>query len=108
MLVYKSFLFLLFSCFSCPVAQGSVEAAAESRRREAQAAERLATEAAEVKKSLSDSGGKQRGDVSDFFSSFALSRLTPSLKLLDAVGCDLTVVQTQVTTRKKARSASYA
>eukprot|EP00903_Cladosiphon_okamuranus_P009562 g9104.t1 len=42
--------------------EGSVEAAAASRRRDAQTAERLATEAAEVKKSFSEGGGKQRGD----------------------------------------------
>lgn len=43
--------------------QGSVTQAAESRKREAQVAESLAAEAAEVKKNLSENTGKQR-DVS--------------------------------------------
>ncbi len=43
--------------------QGSVEAAAESRRQEAQTAQTLALEAAEVKKGLTENAGKQR-DVS--------------------------------------------
>lgn len=43
--------------------QGSVEAAAESRRCEAETAKLLAKEAAEIKKNLGEGGGKQR-DVS--------------------------------------------
>lgn len=46
-----------------PMCQGSVDEAAECRKRETQTAERLAAEAAEVKKKLGDNGGKQR-DVS--------------------------------------------
>lgn len=45
--------------------QGSVEAAAESRRCEAETAKLLAKEAAEIKKNLGEGGGKQR-DVSHF------------------------------------------
>lgn len=50
---------------TCLLPQGSVEAAAESRRIEAQTAKLLAKEAAEIKKALGDGGGKQR-DVSQF------------------------------------------
>lgn len=52
-----------FSTPSCFSSQGSVEAAAKSRKSDALTAQQLALEAAEVKKNLSENGSKQR-DVS--------------------------------------------